>query len=708
MIFQGEEMLEENLVAHADDTMGSRSGYFNLSLYWDTTEERADEYLVVCFVSKGSQVYGDVYGETVTLTYGSRELQSISFLDADTELPVNNLELRAGEEDYVYLGFTPMDATTPDRSFTVTSSDPEVVSVDQYAGVISIRGEYCGAATVTVQAAGKSATLYPKVHHTGEIFCTICGGLVFRDVPADAWYYDEVEFAVKQRLMNGVSDQFFEPEEPMTRCQLVTVLWRFEGSPKGATNRFTDVENGIWYAAPVSWAAEQGIVSGVGNGRFDPNGSITREQLVTIFYRYSQMRGLPTHARADLSVFPDQDKVSSWALEAMQWAVSVGLITGNAYSGNVWLDPQGNATRAQVSAIFMRYIEDYVYAEVEPVVAVITDLSGIADASYGEAAYAGVQNYCETNDIRYGYYQPTGDSVEEYVAAVEQAILEEATVVVLPGYMFGAVILEVQDVYPSVKFIALDVLESDLTTDYVTYGSLSSNAVAVTYKEEQAGYLAGYAAVRSGYTQLGFVGGMPVPEVIRYGYGFIQGANAAAEEMAIADIVDIQYVYANQYYGDADITAYCDSLYANGTEIIFACGGGIFTSVAEAAAKWDGKVIGVNVDQAAMIDGTYGEGLTFTSAMKGLSFTTEYLLKEFFENSNWYGGQFLELGAGDGGTAEYGHVMLPTSTQFSDEFTAEDYAARWNLLAEGKVVVSDDVETEPEVAITVFYLGAIK
>ena len=138
--------------------------------------------------------------------------------------------------------------------------------------------------------------------------------------------------------------------------------------------------------------------------------------------------------------------------------------------------------------------------------------------------------------------------------------------------------------------------------------------------------MAGYAAVKLGYKNLGFLGGMAVPAVIRFGYGFVQGADAAAAELGLTD-VEVKYAYGNQFYGDADITAAMDTWYQDGTEVVFACGGGIYTSAAEAAAKVGAKVIGVDTDQSAVINGAYGEGLTVTSAMKGLAPTDKGYLK---------------------------------------------------------------------------------
>ena len=156
--------------------------------------------------------------------------------------------------------------------------------------------------------------------------------------------------------MNGVGDGKFDPEGAMTRAMLVTVLWRYEGAPMEGSNIFSDVPNGQWYTDAVAWAAANGIVGGVGNGRFDPEGNITREQMATILHRYADKKGLDTSKRDDLSGFPDGGNVQSWAKDAMQWVVAEGIINGSEGK----LLPQGNATRAQVATILMRFIENIV------------------------------------------------------------------------------------------------------------------------------------------------------------------------------------------------------------------------------------------------------------------------------------------------------------------------------------------------------------
>ena len=177
----------------------------------------------------------------------------------------------------------------------------------------------------------------------------------FDDVAPDAWYAVPVNYAAVNGLMGGTSDHIFEPESPMTRAMLVTVLWRYEGQPMEGTNSFNDVPGDQWYTDAVLWAAHNGIVNGTGNGKFEPDGNITREQMAAILYRYADGKGIDITARADLSGFPDAGQVSaSWALEPMQWAVAEKLIGGS----DGYLLPQGNATRAQVATILMRFIQN--------------------------------------------------------------------------------------------------------------------------------------------------------------------------------------------------------------------------------------------------------------------------------------------------------------------------------------------------------------
>lgn len=207
----------------------------------------------------------------------------------------------------------------------------------------------CGTALI-VEELYSQGHQYDKWHGN----CIHCGKKDGMDDVKDTdWFASSVYYALKNGLMNGVSEFVFAPNSPMTRAMLVTVLWRYEGSPKEGKNTFTDVPAGQWYTDAVAWAAENGIVGGVGNGKFDPNGNITREQMAAILYRYAQKKGFDTSAKGDLNGFPDKASVSAWATDAIAWTVAEGIINGNGGK----LDPQGNATRAQVATILMRFIE---------------------------------------------------------------------------------------------------------------------------------------------------------------------------------------------------------------------------------------------------------------------------------------------------------------------------------------------------------------
>ena len=338
-------------------------------------------------------------------------------------------------------------------------------------------------------------------------------------------------------------------------------------------------------------------------------------------------------------------------------------------------------------------------------VAMITDVGTITDQSFNQTTYEAAKAWCESNGVDFTYYQPATDTDADRIAMIDKAVDEGYNVIIMPGYKFGPAIGEVQGEYSDIDFVALDVSEGDLGG-----AELGSNVYCAVYQEELCGYMAGYAAVKLGYTHLGFLGGMAVPAVIRYGFGFVQGANAAAEELGNASDVAIEYVYGGQFYGDADITAYMDNWYQNlGVQVVFACGGGIYTSAAEAAQKVDGgKVIGVDVDQAAAIDGAYGEGMTVTSAMKGLGATVDTLLSEIAAgNFANYGGQVATLGlVGNDPAANY--VQIAPSTQFADGFTEADYNDLVARMFAGEVTVSNAIDAMPATTITVNDAGSVK
>lgn len=355
-------------------------------------------------------------------------------------------------------------------------------------------------------------------------------------------------------------------------------------------------------------------------------------------------------------------------------------------------------------------------------VAMVTDSGDITDQSFNQTTYESGKEWSEDNDVEFTYYKPESDNDDARKASVDQAVADGANVVLLPGYLFASAVIEKSEMYPEVKFVALDmgagdILGSALGDEYngkeedydVKEYYNSDNVYCATYQEEISGYMAGYAAVKMGYKHLGFLGGMPVPAVTRFGYGYIQGANDAAKELNIVDQVQVEYVCGGQFYGDADITAYMDTWYGSkGVEAVFACGGGIYTSAAEAAVKAGGKVIGVDTDQAPIIDKN-GEGLTITSAMKGLETTVKTALTAI-KDDKWsdYAGKIDKLGLVSENSEE-NFVQLPVeSTQWNDGFTEEDYHELVKAMYNGDIKVSDDTTALPKTEIKVNDYGSIK
>lgn len=349
-------------------------------------------------------------------------------------------------------------------------------------------------------------------------------------------------------------------------------------------------------------------------------------------------------------------------------------------------------------------------------VAMITDYGDITDQSFNQTTYEACKAYCDANNIKFKYYKPTGDSTEARVASVNAAIAEGFTIIVMPGYAFGGTIVEVAENNPEIKFVALDVARGDLLEakygkeyDYNpdnpkwTY-QLPSNVTCFVYQEEISGFMAGYAAVKEGYKKLGFLGGMAVPAVIRFGFGFVQGVNAAAVEMNIANEVSVNYVYGGKFNGTPEITAVMDTWYQGGTEVVFACGGGIYTSACEAATKAgvNGKVIGVDTDQSYIINGKYGAGLCITSAMKGLAPTVNTILTDIFADK-WenYAGKINKLGMVSGTDASLNYVQLPTDTWSMKNFTKEDYATLVGKIFDGTIKISDAIDKMPTTTIKV-------
>lgn len=316
--------------------------------------------------------------------------------------------------------------------------------------------------------------------------------------------------------------------------------------------------------------------------------------------------------------------------------------------------------------------------------ALITDIGTIDDKSFNQGAWEGLKQYADEKKITNKYYQPAEKSTDAYVSAIELAIAGGAKVVVTPGYLFEPAIFIVQDSYPDVKFILLDGSPNnwDYTGDF--QAKTASNTVGVTYAEEQAGFLAGYAAVKDGMTRLGFMGGMAVPAVIKFGFGFVQGADYAAKELGLPDgAISINYHYTGGFDATPEIQTLAASWYQAGMEVIFGCGGAVGNSVMSAAEAVGAKVIGVDVDQSIESD------TVITSSMKGLGASVYDLIAQYYEGT-FPGGKDLVYDAANDG------VMLPMDTSKFDTFSQADYDAIYAKLVAGDIplLVNTDVATE--------------
>lgn len=313
-------------------------------------------------------------------------------------------------------------------------------------------------------------------------------------------------------------------------------------------------------------------------------------------------------------------------------------------------------------------------------IAMITDVGTIDDKAFNQGTWEGVKMYAQANNITHQYYQPAEKSDDSYYSTIELAIQGGAKVIVTPGYLFETSIFKAQTSFPEVHFILIDGYPNNGEEGDAYEQITAENTVGIKYAEEQSGFLAGYAAVEEGYTKLGFMGGMAVPAVVRFGYGYVQGADAAAKELGI-DNIDINYHYTGDFKASPEAQTLAATWYQNGTEVIFACGGPVGNSVMAAASANDpqGKVIGVDVDQSGESD------TVITSAMKSLSQSVNDMLDAYY-NESFPGGQNLVLDASSNG------VKLPMETSKFETFNQEKYDDIYSQLAGGSITLTSDVD----------------
>ena len=331
--------------------------------------------------------------------------------------------------------------------------------------------------------------------------------------------------------------------------------------------------------------------------------------------------------------------------------------------------------------------------------AFVTDVGQLKDKSFNEGTWNGVKLYASKNDMSYKYYQPAnGDQAtdDDRYEAMKAAVDGGATVVVCAGFLQEAALKQAAIDYPDTKFIFVD--------GYPINGDDNqplANVAGIAFKEEQSGYFAGYAAVMEGYTKLGFCGVVcgTGPACCRYGYGFVQGANAAAAEKDVQVEMNYSWEYGSSFSASPELQTMANGWYQSGTEVIFACGGSMFQSVVAAASAEDGKVVGVDVDQSSESE------TVVTSAMKGLSDAAEWAIAKVYD------GTWDEIGnaATSLGVAENA-VGLPTATWSMENFSVADYEDLFQKVLNGDITIDNNSEmADPSTAglsnVNVNYIG---
>ena len=350
--------------------------------------------------------------------------------------------------------------------------------------------------------------------------------------------------------------------------------------------------------------------------------------------------------------------------------------------GNVETTPGNSETPSGEAATDPDSIPDTMTSEDGKFqVAFVTDVGQLKDKSFNQGTFDGVKLYAAANGKSYKYYQPANGSEatdDDRYDAMKAAVEGGAEVVVCAGYLQEAALKKAAIEFPDVPFVFID--GYPLSDDS---GNVLTNVAGIAFKEEQAGYLAGYAAVKDGFTKLGFSGGGggTNPACCRFGYGYVQGANDAAKELGTNVEMNYSWQYGATFSGSTELQTMISGWYVNGTEIVFACGGSMFQSISAAASSNDGYVIGVDVDQSGESD------CVITSAMKGLADAVQWAVGHVYDGTfDEIGGTGTSLGVADNA------VALPTaegSWRF-ETFTVEEYEDMYQKVLDGTLVVDDD------------------
>ena len=317
----------------------------------------------------------------------------------------------------------------------------------------------------------------------------------------------------------------------------------------------------------------------------------------------------------------------------------------------------------------------------------------LMDGIYNEEIYKGIRMYALAAGVSFSCYGVEEGTADDYREAIKRAVDHQAKVIVCAGENFQKAVGELQDVYPQISFLLIDGVPVDADKEEL---SIADNVHCVVFKEEQAGYLAGYMAVLEGYSRFGFIGGVESEPVIRYGYGYLQGIDDAARRLERED-VSVHYWYAGTYVPSEEIREKALDWYGSGTEVIFACGGQLYQSVLEAAEDADGMMIGVDVDQCRESE------RVLTSAVKDIENAVIISLDDFYaaggQWSDGYAGVKQLCGAKENCT---GIPVMNTEWRFKN-VTADEYYEVFNQVRRGEIEVADAVDVRPQVSVTVEY-----
>ncbi len=346
------------------------------------------------------------------------------------------------------------------------------------------------------------------------------------------------------------------------------------------------------------------------------------------------------------------------------------------------------------------------YSETGGEIAFLTD-GAVEDGSYNEAVYNGVRMYALGAGVSFSYYCADPEKSESYSERMEKAAQDGARIIVCAGYRFGEAVSDLQSTYPKIAFLLVDAVPHNAADEEVP---TAQNVHCILFHEEQAGYLAGYMAVWEGYRNFGFIGGTFVdrdltdsilgyrkeePPVLRYGYGYLQGIDAAARDLLLDDVT-VNYWYADTFSADNAVRDRAASWYESGVQIIFACGDGLYESVLEAAEEQDGLLIGVDVDQSRVSE------RFLTSAVKNIGTAVTDALDAFYASGGWSeaeAGQVRYYGVEDGCAAI---PVLDTEWRFK-EISVTHFFEIYKQMKRGDRVVSDAIDAPPQVAVSVNY-----